>query len=209
VRKRNACPWKSKKRKEIEDHLTASEERYRGVVDHIDIGIALINPSMEILTLNKKMQEWFPGCDPSLRPLCYRTFNDPPREAVCLHCPTKLTLKDGNVHRSLVHTPRGNEIRQYCITTSPLKGKNGELLGAIEMVDDVTEVMRVKGRLEETERRYQTIFESTGTAMMIIGKDMNVLEVNREFEKQSGYAKKDIEGKKHGWNLSCPKISSA
>ena len=38
-------------RRNAELRLRASEERYRGVVDHIAIGVAMISPQMEILTL--------------------------------------------------------------------------------------------------------------------------------------------------------------
>ncbi|MCF8011818.1 MAG: PAS domain S-box protein [Clostridiales bacterium] len=43
---------------------------------------------------------------------------------------------------------------------------------------------------------YRTIFENTGTAMMIGEKDTTISLVNAEFEQLSGYSKKEIEKKK-------------
>ncbi len=202
VKERTAELKKERQRllEEIEKHnlteetLRTSEELFHGIFDHIGVGIALISPDMEILTLNPQMKEWFPDVDTDLKPLCYKSFNDLPREAVCSDCPTFETLQDGKVHESVADTPRGHEIRHYRIIASPLKDKAGRIVAAIEMVTDITESMRTQQKLKESEIRYQTVFETTGTAMMIINEDMTVAFMNREFEKLSGYSKSEVEG---------------
>ena len=50
--------------------------------------------------------------------------------------------------------------------------------------------------LQESEEHYRTIFETTGTATIIIEEDMTVSMVNREFEKNFNYSKEEIEGKR-------------
>jgi len=49
--------------------------------------------------------------------------------------------------------------------------------------------------LHESEALYRTVFESTGTAMMILGEDKIVIRANREMERISGYSRADIENK--------------
>ena len=48
--------------------------------------------------------------------------------------------------------------------------------------------------LRESEERYRTIFETTGTATMIVEQDTIISMVNTEFEKVFGYPKEEIEG---------------
>jgi PAS domain S-box-containing protein len=127
------------KRKKSEEALLESEEKYKGVVSNVGIGIALISPNMEILSLNNQMQQWFPEADASENPICYRTFNNPPRENICSYCPTFKTLKDGQIHESITDTPQGDKITNYRIVSSPLKDKEGKITSAIEMVEDITE----------------------------------------------------------------------
>ena len=79
-------------RKRAERALGESEAKMRSILDNIGIGVALISPKMEVLELNHRMREWFPAVDPGQRSICYRAFNDPPREAVCDNCPTQKTL---------------------------------------------------------------------------------------------------------------------
>ena len=50
--------------------------------------------------------------------------------------------------------------------------------------------------LSKTENEYRTIFETTGTATIIIEEDMTISRVNTEFVRLSGFSKKQIEGKK-------------
>jgi PAS domain S-box-containing protein len=60
---------------------------------------------------------------------------------------------------------------------------------------DITEQKKARKKLEESEQRYRTTFEHTGTAMVIIEEDTTLSLVNSEFEKLSGYRKEEIEGK--------------
>jgi PAS domain S-box-containing protein len=50
--------------------------------------------------------------------------------------------------------------------------------------------------LRESEDKYRTLFENTGTATIIIEDDTTISLANKEFENLSGYTKEEIEGKK-------------
>jgi PAS domain S-box-containing protein len=135
-------------RKNIEWKLRESEEKYRGLIDNIAIGVALISPRMEILTLNNQMKQWFPHIDTSKRPLCYRSYNDPPLEGVCFYCPTIKTLQDGEVHEAITDTPAGDQIIHYRILSSPIKDHTGKVTAAIEMVEDITARIRAEEHIQ-------------------------------------------------------------
>lgn len=49
--------------------------------------------------------------------------------------------------------------------------------------------------IHESEELYRTVFESTGTAMMILEEDKTVSVVNREFERISDYTRNEVIGK--------------
>ncbi len=182
-------------RKKTEEALRASEDKYRSVVDHIGIGVSLISPDMEIVTLNNQMKKWFPDIDVSKNPLCYEAFNNPPRETLCSYCPTIRTLQDGQVHESITETPAGNEIRHYRIIASPIKDRYGRVLSAIEMVDDFTEKIKVQGRLQESEQRLSDIIDFLPDATFAIGCDGKVIAWNRAIEEMTGVKTKDMMGR--------------
>jgi len=140
-------------RRRVKEKLRESEEKYRALVDNLAIGVALISPDMEILTLNKQMKQWFPTIDTSKRPVCYRVYNDPPRESVCAYCPTVKTLKDGKVHESVTDTPAGDQIIHYRVLSSPIKDQAGKVVAAIEMVEDITERKQADEQIQNLSRQ--------------------------------------------------------
>lgn len=50
--------------------------------------------------------------------------------------------------------------------------------------------------LQESEQRYRSFFENTGSATAVIEEDMTISLVNNEFERISGYTKDEIVGRK-------------
>ncbi|MCC7560361.1 MAG: response regulator [Methanobacterium sp.] len=68
--------------------------------------------------------------------------------------------------------------------TKPIS--KGELLAIVESML----------RLKESESKYKSIFENTGTATIIVGEDKTISLANSEFEQLSGYSKEEIEGRK-------------
>jgi len=125
-------------RKRAELALEESDQKIKNILDNVGIGITLISPKMEILSLNKKMREWFPHIEAMEKPICYEVFNLPSRSDVCKYCPTHLTLKDGLTHESITEILRGEEIRYHRIISTPMRNIKGEVTCAIAMIEDIT-----------------------------------------------------------------------
>ena len=170
------------KRKKAEEFLRTSEEKYRNVVENIGTGVALINRDMRIITLNKKVKEWFPEIDVSKKPHCYKVFNKPPREDICSYCPIAKTLEDGQVHEAITETPAGDKIINYRIISTPIKDKEGKVVAAIEMFEDISEKKRaeekIKHSLEEKEILLKEIHHRVKNNMQIIS---SILTLQSQF----------------------------
>jgi PAS domain S-box-containing protein len=132
--------------------ILESEQKYRSVVDNIGIGISMISPDLEILSLNNQMKKWFPDIDISRKPHCYHSLNHSPLESICPKCPTYQTLKDGFIHESATEMRKGDQDIDYRIVSYPIKINDGEIIAAIEMVEDITERKRAEKELIEARK---------------------------------------------------------
>ncbi|MGD0169360.1 MAG: PAS domain S-box protein [Smithella sp.] len=86
---------------------------------------------------------------------------------------------------------------KFCeLSGSPVTQK-GKIIGMISIARDITEHKQAEEALKQSESWYRTIYENTGTAIITIDEDTTISLANTEFEKLSGYSKKEIEGRKH------------
>ena len=81
------------------------------------------------------------------------------------------------------------------------QGANDYLIPPVneeELVAKVKSMIRAKKmyeELQEAKERYQTIFEATGTATLVVGDDTTILNANQECERVTGYAISQLIGK--------------
>jgi two-component system, cell cycle sensor histidine kinase and response regulator CckA len=74
--------------------------------------------------------------------------------------------------------------------------KDQKFVGAVVYNRDITERKQTEDSLKRSEYLYRVIFENTGNANILLREDTKIILANSEFEKLSGYSKKEIEGKK-------------
>ena len=191
-------------RKSAIDALSGLEKRYSGVIDNIGVGVALISPHMEILSLNNQMKKWFPGIDTSKKPVCYKVFNNPPRDTICSYCPTYKTLLDGQVYESVTDTPAGKESIHYRVVSSPLKDNDGNIVAAIEMVDDITEKKRLDILLQKERKTFFSILQKAPYGVVMMGEDGRYLYINKEFTRITGYTLEDVPAGREWFNRAYP-----
>jgi len=112
-------------------------------------------------------------------------------------CPVYTTLVDGisrHITDEIFWRKDGTSFPvEY--TSAPIKDR-GNIIGVVVIFHDVTERKKAEKDIKDSETKYKSIFENTGTATVIVEEDTTISLVNTEFEKLSGYSKEEIEGKK-------------
>lgn len=174
------------KHKKAEEALRESEERYRSVVENIGTGISVISPDMKIMALNGQMKRWFPGIDVSKGPVCHETFNSPPRKDICSYCPTCKTFADGQTHEAITDTPAGDGIKNYRVISSPIKNAGGNVVAAIEMVEDITERRKMEEQIFQITHDWEDTFNTITDMITVHDRDFNIIHANKAAEKILG-----------------------
>ncbi|MFP7755031.1 putative bifunctional diguanylate cyclase/phosphodiesterase [Thermodesulfobacteriota bacterium B35] len=142
-------------------HEAVDHERtfLQTVIDGATDPIMAIDLDYRILLMNATACRLM-GVDPENREIqgsiCYRLFHD--RATPCddprYPCPVREVEKRGQ-RVSLVHNPyHGNGINNtFEIEVSPLRNRDGELYGIIEVARDITDRLRIEQELRESQSR--------------------------------------------------------
>jgi PAS domain S-box-containing protein len=78
----------------------------------------------------------------------------------------------------------------------PMLDANNNLLGYCGIDRDITERLQSEEIIRKSHEKYQAIFESTGTATLIVEEDQTILMANHECLMLTGYAPSELIGQK-------------
>lgn len=181
-------------RAELISSIKQAVQKYKGIVDNANDAIYVINTKGEFEFINKK----------GLELIGYKEDEVIGKSFVPILAPESREITVENFKRRI----RGESVPLYEISIISKDGKKiplevnaiplrdgDEIVGELGIARDLSEKKRAEQALKESEWRYRTLFESTGTATVVIEDDTTLSLVNTEFEKLSGYSKEEIEGK--------------
>ncbi|MBU0507365.1 PAS domain S-box protein [bacterium] len=171
--------------KEAEQALRESERKYRTVVDSVGLGVAVISSDMRLLTMNKRMLEWFPTRNLTDQPYCYQVLCDPPREFICPDCATHRTLLSGCSQESLSTKSKGDVERCFRVVSSPVTDGDGRVIAAVQIMDDVTARIRAENAQKEYAGQLEALWNEQARLSSELAESLEQLAVSKEETEQA------------------------
>lgn len=89
----------------------------------------------------------------------------------------------------------GDEGKWLHFTSAAIKDSQGNIVGAVETLEDVTERIKADESLKESEERFRSVVESSTDAILITDKKMRIVSWNKGAENIFGYTADEIIGK--------------
>jgi signal transduction histidine kinase len=102
--------------------------------------------------MNPQMKRWFSHVYPGTGAFCYQSFQTPPKEAPCEHCPAVKTFAEGKSHETTIRIKSERRERYFRDHSFPIHDEKGNVTSVILLVEDVTEKLAFERELRQTQK---------------------------------------------------------
>ncbi|AKB35071.1 sensory transduction histidine kinase [Methanosarcina siciliae C2J] len=180
-------------RKQIEEALRASEEKFRRIVETASEGIWLVDINGRIVFVNRKLSEMLGYSIEEILGQSPRKFMSPESRAkagdrLSEHMQGVIQVVDYMFIRK-----DGSEL--WCIvSSSPLFDDRGKYAGSLAMITDITERKRVEEALRFSNLYNRSLIEASLDPLVTIGRDGKIMDVNVATEQVTGYSRNELIG---------------
>ncbi|MCC6398404.1 MAG: GAF domain-containing protein [Bacteroidetes bacterium] len=173
------------KKSRLYDELHHSHARLEAIVSSLGQGLMIIDSQFRIDWMNSTFTRW--GFGDSVGEMYYHLFGRSAEN--CKNCPSQKTFATG---RGYQETIKASDDRYFTITSAPIIDKEGRVVQALELVEDVTEQLKARGVLErlklelERSQRLASVGEVTASIIHEVRNPINALSQAADLLESDG-----------------------
>jgi two-component system cell cycle sensor histidine kinase/response regulator CckA len=174
------------------DSPAATAEQLQQMLECLGEGILLGDRNDQIILANKRMAEMIGYAPGELIGRTIHTLLLPSDEAWQLAERTKRRLH-GHSDKYEMRLMRRDGSRFWAlITATPLRNVNGDIVGTVGAVSDISEQRRAAEALRKSEERFRRLFELPLIGIAITSPTTEWLDVNEKFCTLLGYTREEL-----------------
>ena len=184
-------------RKQVEEALRLSEERFRAVFENAAVGIAVGSYTTgtgidQVNPIFASMLGYTPEelCHLGMEDLTFP--DDIPASKELVSQLVEGTRSHGAIEKRYVK--KDGSLMWAQTTVSSIFDKHGQYLNSIALIQDITERKRADVALRVSEERYRALYDETPTMYFTLAMDGTVRSVNRFGAEQLGYRVEELVG---------------
>jgi len=171
-------------RKQAEETLKVSEERYRLLFHRSPVGVFHYDTQLCITDCNSRFEAVLQSSRERLVGLDLKTLKD---QSVLPALRQALEGKEGSYEGFYRATTSSSEL-WISMHTAPLFDQQGKVSGAVAIVEDVTERKRAEKRVEESERQYRLLAENASDVIWVTDMNLRPLYLSPSITQFLGYS---------------------
>jgi PAS domain S-box-containing protein len=198
-------------RKQAEEALRESEERFRTTFENAGIGMALVDLQGHPFNSNAALQQMLGYSEEELSRMIPPEFTHPDDLELDWSLFRELALgKREKYEIEKRFLKKGGTVVWGLLTGSLVKGRHGPPLYGVAMVQDISERKRAEMALQESEERYRRLFEVESDAIIIVDVETRrILDANAAALKLYGYSREEFRSLTAGEVSAEPEKTSA
>ena len=181
-------------RYESEERLRESEERYLDIFDNTSDLIQCLGPNGRFLYTNKAWRETLGYTESEIAGLTLPEVLHPDSEACCKDRFEK--LKQGDTLSKIEFkflSKNGDTVHLAGDCGSIIK--NGQAISTRGIFKNVTKTIQAEEALVTSENRYQSLYQNAPDINAIIGRDGEIISINKNGAQALGYSVDELIGK--------------
>ncbi|MCD6281426.1 MAG: PAS domain S-box protein [Deltaproteobacteria bacterium] len=181
--------------REVEKKLRESEQKYRILVEKANDGIFVYQDHMFKYT-NPKFRELLGYSQDEISKMGLKDLVRPElKDEIEDRYERRIRGEKVPEHYEISFLGKDKKWRDFEITPAVIEYEGKPATQNI--IRDITERKLTERALQESEVKYRTTVEHTGTAMMIFEDDYTISLANHQAELLTGYSRQEMEGKMH------------
>lgn len=184
--------------RETNRELVIARDELQAIFDATGVGISIIDMDFRIIKCNEKQRELLVDRDISdiVGKYCYEVYCG--KESPGIDCPAIDTMVTG---RPVIIREVKKKGKHFQIVTTPFKDSEGNTIGIIEVLLDIT----AKKRAEEAEKmqrdfylteksKLATVIESLSDGLFVTDKERIIISFNNAASRITGYSAVEVVG---------------
>ena len=184
--------------KEMEQKLSASEQRLRLIADNLPVMIGYVDRDERYTFTNRKLEERFLPAGTNPQGLSARSVIGEESYAD----------STAYIRRAMqgeqLHFERQAGEHWHGVSYVPDKGEDGKIRGLFVMIEDITE----RKKNEQSMQLANMLYQNTSQGMMVTEGDGRILSINPAFSQMSGFSEREVIGK-YAVDLAAPQVDPA
>jgi len=175
-----------------QEALNEKMKEYELLFDNVPCIVTVQDLDYKLLEYNKESRERF---NPFPGAYCYQAYKGVDEK--CEICPVEKTFETGLSHCSEEsrQNPDGT-YSHWIVHTAPIVDQDGNVTKAMEMCLDITERKKLEEKLQESEKKYHTIFNNAPNSIFVLDNaSLNIRDCNSTACSVYGYEADELIGR--------------
>ena len=184
-------------RKQAEERLRESEERYHSTFDLAAIGIVNINPDGRLIHVNEQLCDMLGYAREELLGMTARQLSHPDDVDIRVTDEIRAKLLSGELKSFNMEKRYLRKDRTPIwvrISVAVKRDSDGKRLYDISVVEDITARKQAEDRLRESEERFHSTYELAGIGISHVDADGRFIHANRQLCEMLGYTREELLG---------------